>query len=357
MRATSLPSRARPRQQRKLAFARITGCAVSLCLLALPAWAQKTDVIVLDNGDTITGEIKLLELARLELSTDAASTLSIQWEHVVEVRSDKTLEIELRTGEKYYGELRAGASAGFLQVVEGAGSRDVALEDIVRIVPIGESFWNRLDGSFDAGVSFAQASDALQVTLGARLEYRAPGLQLSVDGSSFRQSQEDASTSRNQGTFVLMRSLGRRWFGVALAQGQSNEDLGLGLRALLMGGAGYSVIQSNRTMLAVWLGGGATRERFIGAETTTQAEAVAGFRFRRFVFGDQETDITTQLLVLPSLSTRGRVRLEFETSIRREVVNDLFIGLNIFDTFDSDPQLVGAKENDFGVSASIGWSF
>ncbi len=41
-----------------------------LAALADPAWAAKTDVVTLVNGDRLTCEIKLLSQGRLEVSTD-----------------------------------------------------------------------------------------------------------------------------------------------------------------------------------------------------------------------------------------------------------------------------------------------
>ena len=39
--------------------------------------APKTDVVVLKNGDKITGEVKTLERGRLEFSTDSMGTVYI----------------------------------------------------------------------------------------------------------------------------------------------------------------------------------------------------------------------------------------------------------------------------------------
>jgi hypothetical protein len=44
-------------------------------------------------------------------------------------------------------------------------------------------------------------------------------------------------------------------------------------------------------------------------------------------------------------------------AVRRELWKDFFVGLNMFDTFDSRPPSPGADRNDVGVVTSIGWSF
>ena len=46
-----------------------------LVLLASPALAAKTDVVVLRNGDRLTGEVQQLERGRLQLKTDDLGTV------------------------------------------------------------------------------------------------------------------------------------------------------------------------------------------------------------------------------------------------------------------------------------------
>ena len=46
-------------------------------------WARdKTDVIILKNGDRVTGEIRKLERGKLRLSTDHMSDILIEWEGI-----------------------------------------------------------------------------------------------------------------------------------------------------------------------------------------------------------------------------------------------------------------------------------
>jgi hypothetical protein len=59
----------------------------------------------------------------------------------------------------------------------------------------------------------------------------------------------------------------------------------------------------------------------------------------------------------PSLSEWGRQRIQFDSSLRRELWKDFFVSLNVFDTFDSEPPQAGAARNDFGVVTSLGWSY
>jgi hypothetical protein len=62
-------------------------------------------------------------------------------------------------------------------------------------------------------------------------------------------------------------------------------------------------------------------------------------------------------LDLPSLTTAGRYRISLSSSIKREVLKDLYSSVDLFETYDSGPPQVGAKKNDLGVTMSFGWKY
>ncbi len=57
-------------------------------LMHIPLLARdKTDVVILKNGDHVTGEIKSLDRGKMTLSTDSMGTVQIEWEDVARVTS------------------------------------------------------------------------------------------------------------------------------------------------------------------------------------------------------------------------------------------------------------------------------
>src|SRR5271170_6767954 len=74
-------------------------------LLAGRAEADKTDVVVLLNGDHLTGEIKGMSRGQLDFKTDDAGRFSIEWVKIARVTSKHIFEVELSSGKKYYGTL------------------------------------------------------------------------------------------------------------------------------------------------------------------------------------------------------------------------------------------------------------
>ena len=57
------------------------------------------------------------------------------------------------------------------------------------------------------------------------------------------------------------------------------------------------------------------------------------------------------------LNQWGRVRLEMNARLRREIFMDFYVGLNGYESYDSDPATPGAQKNDWGLSLSLGWKF
>ena len=91
------------------AAARVSRVAVlASFLLACPsaALAAKTDVVVLKNGDRVTGEVKGVDRARLELSTDTMSSVYIEIEEISEITAQENFEVEDTAGLRHYGALR-----------------------------------------------------------------------------------------------------------------------------------------------------------------------------------------------------------------------------------------------------------
>ena len=61
--------------------------------------------------------------------------------------------------------------------------------------------------------------------------------------------------------------------------------------------------------------------------------------------------------MFPNLTTPGRVRLELNTGVRRELVKDFFIDLSFVDSYDNRPPSEDARSNDLTLVTSLGWSF
>ena len=91
---------------------------LSVCTFVAPAHARdKTDIIWLANGDRFTGEIKQLLHGKLQLKTDSAGTLSIEWDDIARIESNFQFQFERTDGTRITG--RIGESTDEPALAEG----------------------------------------------------------------------------------------------------------------------------------------------------------------------------------------------------------------------------------------------
>jgi hypothetical protein len=340
----------------------MTGPSATAALLILLApappvhAAPRTDVVELLNGDRITCEIRKLDRGKLSVKTDGLGTIAIEWDDVAHVTSASSFEIELAAGQRAFGSFARGA-ARTAEVVTASGRERLPMGDIVRISPIGDTFWGRLEGALDAGFSFTQANVQTQWTLHSTVSYRSRWWLSQLDADSALTSREDADRqTRNTLSLQTQRFLHLLWSVVGFAQFQQNEELSLDLRSALGLGILKILSQSNTMRLSALGGAAYTREQYASAEDENVAEAVAGLRWEWFTFDGRSTNLDARVLSFYALSDAGRVRLEVNASFKSDIVGDLYWSINLFDSYNSDPP-AGRKRNDFGVSAAVGWSF
>lgn len=348
--------------RRRVAFC-CSHVLVAWCALFLwsgDAAAQKTDVITLHNGDKITCEIKEMTRGQLRCSTDPMGDVYIKWEYIASIDTDKTLEVELESGQRYYGNLKPADSAGNLAVAVGATTTSIPTDQVAFVKQIDPTFWGRLDGGIDFGTSYTQSDNQFDYQLNANSSYTARRDIITVSLNSQVSIRDEAKTTNRQ---ILSGSWSHdlrweKWFGLALTSFEHNDDLDLDLRSLGGYGIGRYLAQTNRWNWMAFLSGVYTHELYSGeAEANNNIEAGFGTNFQVFTFGDNETDITTEFIFLPSLTTGGRYRLALSSSLRREFVKDLYFSLNLREAFDSKPPVDTASRNDLSFSVSLGWSY
>ena len=322
------------------------------------ALAAKTDVVVLSNGDHLTGEVKDLERGRLTFKTDDMGTLAIEWDNIRSIAATAPFEIDDLDGRRYVGSLEPGSVAGELRLVGSDGAYALELRRVARLRRLGTTFWQRLDGSMDLGASYASASELFKLDFAAAFGLDGAGHRVALSASSTLSSQPGMEdTRRNNLALSYERRFQSRW--VALLQGQleQNRELGFDLRTSASGGGGRYLAQSQRDRLLVGLGFSLNREWPVEGGQTTNVEATALVRYDRFSYDFPHVDVSLVVAGFTSLTDGGRHRLEADAQLKREVVKDFYVTLRGYESYDSRPATEGAKTNDYGFAFALGWSF
>ena len=329
-------------------------------LIAFPATSfakRNDDVVILKNGDRMTGQIKGLQYGELRFKASyMADSVRLDWSKVERLESKDRYHIYLTDG-KLFTESFNLIAADKDNFLIGDAFR-VRQMEVLRIAPLEANFFKQLEGTVDFGFSFTSGNDQYSTQLAASTTYRrgTHSVTASVE-SVFSGQTEGSSLTRNQFTIDYRKQVSPKWYVGTLLDFLRSDQQSLALRTTAAGFVGRNVHQTERTRLSIFGGLAGTRERYssdIGQPRATNADVITGIDFITYRF--KTTDIRSRLSVFPSLTIPGRTRMQFKSDLRIKLFKDLNWGFHLYENFDSKPP-VNADKNDLGVSTSLGWKF
>src|SRR5215510_7425138 len=130
---------------------------ITLAWTATAAAKNVDDVVVLKNGDRLTGEIKGLQKGELRIKADyMAEAVRLDWARIERIESKSTFMIYLVDGKLFTDVMRLlpANSSEVANFVIGSRREATRVQqlDVIRILPIDEGFLKRLEGSVDFGL-------------------------------------------------------------------------------------------------------------------------------------------------------------------------------------------------------------
>lgn len=326
---------------------------------------RKDDVVVMNNGDSFTGEIKSLAYGELVFKSDyMADSVHLDWKKVKVLKSKDEFIITLRNGERVTGVLTLEGTSGddgeTFKVASNDASVHVSRKDVIVIGQQENSFWNQLTGSISYGFGFASGNSATNSTLAADVAFEGIKNSVALAASSQFDSQANAKNT-NRITFdsQYARMLTNNWLAEGLFSLLKSNQQELNLRSTYGAGIGRRLVQTDKTALTVLGGAAYSHENYtLQPENIEQvrsnAEALIGLTFSTFRFS--KLSVRSQTLVFPSLSDLGRLRFSSQSNLRIELMRNFNWNFQLYENYDTRPP-VHAPKNDLGITTSIGWTF
>jgi len=335
-------------------------CAIGLGALLLTAPLCRADVVLLANGDRVSGVIEKLDKDKLSLKTEFAGVIQIDWKKVAQVESDKEYEVEADSGKTFRGKL-AFAENGVM--VQGPESRVPLTLVAVRSVspaPQSESALAPLHGTVNVGYNFARGNSNVSNSAAAiNANYRTEEYKVSLDVQSlFNSDTNEAPSNRYYGSLRYDRYLNPRSFWFALGGLEHDEKRSLDLRTNLGGGLGWKLLHDDRNEANLLSGVTYVNEQYQDPAATTpngsSSEALMGIDLRNALLGGIVA--TNKVSVNPNLVQLGRYRMSVESGVRLPLLSRYVWSFQLFDRYDSRPP-VEARRNDYGAISSFGVTF
>jgi Protein of unknown function, DUF481 len=336
-------------------------------LVSLPLFArEKSDVIVMKNGDRMTCEIKGLSGGVLSVKLDyVQNTIGVQWSAVARMESSQLFLVQTEAGKVYTGRLSSVGTPGGrpvrIQVISAPEKQiELSQAQIIKLNPTAESVWQRFNGAINTGILYSKGNESSQYNISSVVEYERERWSSQVSFNSSLASSSGASiTTRNQidlNSIKLLRW--DNWFYTGLGSFLQSSVQGIDLQATIGGGIGRYLQNSNNASLYV-VGGLAWQNTQYkpysvnqGAQNT--ASALVASELKIFKFKKTNLDVSTA--VFPGISDPGRVRVSTNASYYIKLFSDLSWNFSFYGNWDNQPPPT-LSGSDYGTSSGLSWTF
>ena len=327
---------------------------------------EKSDVIVMRNGDKITCEVKGLSSNTLYISVDyILNTISVDWTKVDHIESKQLFLVRTQAGMVYTGTLSTPKTPEGRPLeleVRETPEKKITLEraEVTNVLETSASFWQRWNGDFGSGFTYSKGNQSSQYNLNSELGYVAERWSAGASYASTLNSSTGATTStRNQVNFNGRRMMRwNNWYYLGLVGLLQSSVQGIQLQETFAGGIGKNIINTGATLFTVY-GGFAWQQinyqqMILPAQTQRVTTGLLGTQFKMFRFNKTTLDLTAYML--PALSDPGRVQFNVNSSYYVKLWGQLNWNFTFYGNWDTRPP-PGFAHSDYGASSGLSISF
>jgi hypothetical protein len=354
---------------------------VALALLGMAAAAQ-ADVVLLKNGDRITGTFVNVRGTNLTLQADTLGSLTIPVEQVDAVFLGVIVTVIVRGQPTLGGRLELGPSGNWQVTDDNDITRTVGAASVDVILPVARyqsiveheaSPWQDWTGTINLGYSVQrgnQQTNTFSSSIDARRE-RPPAPiferhgRTNVHLTMLLTNATEADASIGSNTFStsvrqdILFSPGNFVFGIVQFDHVGTE--GLSLRQTYGGGSGYDLPLPRRGTLSVIAGLTLVREGFstagdgfsIGEDEQT-AQLLLGEKLRLQLTPRVRLDHSAN--AYPNLSNVGQYHFDIRTAIDVKLTNRFSLNTSLIDLYLTNPG-PGSQANNFALTTGITTTF
>jgi putative salt-induced outer membrane protein YdiY len=313
------------------------------------------DVLHLQSGDRLTGEIDSIAGGRVVLKTDFAGTIAVKLDTVASIESETVFEIRQDEGEKLKGQFIAEGDTQQFQPTSGeAQSLDLALvasarQNNLSITDLGTDWSNR----FEAGISASSGN-----TDTASQNYLLESI-LTMGRSDHRilagyDTQEDdgvKTLEKIQAGYRYRRFFGEKWYGLGNLNYFQDQFKGVDSRWSFGAGGGYQFWDNSMGAFSTDLALNYVIEELDGIDEENPAIRW-GLEYNRFFLSKKAEFFYLQNVLFIPENSRGAV-FNGVTGVRFSISEVLTANFRIDLTHETDPA-PGRKKTDLTYVIGIG---
>jgi putative salt-induced outer membrane protein YdiY len=335
--------------------------------------AARTDLVVLENGDRLTGMIVKSDQETLSFDSQYAGVVNLPWSAVTSVESSTPVYVGIEGGPLAVGPVStvnnqyeivtesAGtitAAKGAVQFIRSAEEQAAYEREIERLRNPGlTDLWT---GFVNLGYAQARGnSETASLNFGANANRLTTRDKIGVTFTSVYASNDTTGESvvtanAIRGGINYNLNLSPKVFVFASTDLEFDEFQNLDLRFAPAGGFGFKVVNTRRTKFDISGGSSLNREFFSTGLNRTSGEGLFAeeFQFQYSSFGSVQQKMT----IYPNLSDPGVFRVSFDTTADTRVNRWLSWQVSLSDRYLSNP-VDDRKKNDVLLTTGLRITF
>jgi len=321
-----------------------------LYLLLLPMSAS-ADVIYLNNGDRITGEIVRVVNEKITIDPEYGGEYEVKFEHILKVESDRTMDIELFDGTRGAFQFGEGQEPGQLKLISGVMTTNIELSELKQAVEFEDFNWT---SKFDLSSTFSKGNtDSKLISFQGNSRFLRGNLRYVSDLSIVREEQDGDSVKERDKFRVGYNYIWQNdWYAALDATVERDPISQLDLRTAVNPAIGYDIWDEPNKYFSVQLGAGYASEKSDFGDTSG-----GNIDFRLSLTYDiprLDLEFFHDQHIYHNLKGRKNTVFNTQTGVRYEITDDIYINIQADYDYDNDPPVdTDSKDFTFLIGAGV----
>ena len=317
----------------------------------------QNDTIRLKDNTSLTGEIKSLSTGILTMETAFSDKdFKIEFNKVEEIIISRKCIISLTNSRRYYSNIKSETPGTFTLFFEDGTSTQFKMDEMTGLIEVNEKFWKRLKFGLDLGYNFTKANINAQFTISSNFNFVGEKWLLKGYINVLNSSQDSVkNVKRTDAMIEAIRPLQNKWYMLSDVSFLSNTEQALKGRVSPSLGLGRFIKSTNKLYFGLSLGATYNIENYEDATLNkTSSEAFLSSSFNMYDFKD--FDLKTGIKFYAGLSEKGRIRSDYDITIKYDLPWDFYIKTEFTLNYDNQPAVSGT-ELDYIFTSGFGYKF
>jgi len=327
--------------------------------------AVNADELLMKNGDRLKGTVVSMSLGKLVFKTSYAGEITIKWDQVARLTTEKPLEIYLRNEETLMGKVKMTKDGNLiLEPADGSPPVPITMAQVKTLeYPAPPAGWE-FDGNVSAGASKETGNtntEKYSLIANATISKLPHVVKLYAEFHK-EWSKEKLNKDNGLGSATYKRFLDHKWFVFGNGTAQMDKFKDLNLLGNVGAGPGYQFYRSRELNLSAQIGPAYVYEKYTknmdflnGKDQRTYFAGYWALDFDMWFF-DKFFQVFHHDDFLYDIGDSTNWTLRTRTGVRIPMVMKLFASFQFKYDYDNQPA-DGKKKNDQSWVFGLGWAF